>query len=165
MNSLIISVFRYGCPLLINSNVNMINKLQSQLKKCTHYILGHKSYKMSSIAIMKELKMLTIQHMIIKESIGFIHKVIFNENPTCIFNLLTFNEAENVNIRKVRKMRVKGNLNSEKVRQSLIYRSLFLFNTLEYDVRCYSPKKFSKYLGENIAYIFIHNHIPKQNSE
>ena len=39
MNSLVLSIMRYCCPLLINSNVNHISKLQTQLMKCIWYIL------------------------------------------------------------------------------------------------------------------------------
>ena len=35
INSLVISIFRYCCPLLINSNTNLLSKLQTQLMKCT----------------------------------------------------------------------------------------------------------------------------------
>ena len=45
MKSLVISIIRYCCPLLINSNVNLISKLQTQLMKCTRYILGYKYSK------------------------------------------------------------------------------------------------------------------------
>ena len=38
MNALVISVFRYGCPLLINSNQKLISKLQTLLMKCTRHI-------------------------------------------------------------------------------------------------------------------------------
>ena len=76
MNSLVISVFRYCCPLLVDCNVDMINKLLTLLMICTQYILGYKSYKMSTINIMKELNFLTIHHMIVKETILFIHKVL-----------------------------------------------------------------------------------------
>ena len=75
MNSIVISIFRYCCPLLINSNTNLIAKLQTQLMKCTRYILGYESYKMSTVAIMNNLKFMTVYHMIVKESISFIHKI------------------------------------------------------------------------------------------
>ena len=55
----------------------MIAKLQTLLMKCTHYILGFESYKMSTKAIMSILKFMTIHHMITKESIVFIHKILF----------------------------------------------------------------------------------------
>ena len=110
MNSLVVSIFRYSCPLLIDSNAIIINKLQTLLMKCARQILGFKSYKMNTVNIMKEVKMLTVHHLIIKESIGFIHKIIFNENPKCIFKLLEYNSQDSGNIRKVRKMRVNENI-------------------------------------------------------
>ena len=130
--------------------------------KCAQHILGFKSFKMNTINIMKEVKMLTVHHIIIKGSICFIHRIIYNENPICIFKLLEYNSHDSGNIRKVRKMRVKEDVIYEKVRQSLMYRSLFLLNTLEYDCRCMNPKKLSKYFKENIIYIFANNKIPKQ---
>ena len=133
--------------------------------KCARHILGFKSFKMNTVNIMKEVKMLTVHHLIIKESIGFIHKIIFNENPKCIFKLLEYNSQESGNIRKVRKMRIKYDIIYEKVRQSLLYRSLFLLNTLEYDLRSMNPKKLSRYLKENIIYIFANNKIPKNETK
>ena len=109
--------------------------------------------------------MLTVHHLIMKESIGFIHKIIFNENPKCIFKLLEYSSQESENIRKVRKMRIKYDIIYEKVRQSLLYRSLFLLNTLEYDHRSMNPKKLSRYLKENIIYIFANNKIPKNETK
>ena len=35
MNSLVVSVVRYGYPLIINSNANLISKLQTLFMKCT----------------------------------------------------------------------------------------------------------------------------------
>ena len=120
---------------------------------------------MSTINIMKELKMLTIHHLIVKETILFIHKVIFNTSPDSINELLTYSVNGSQNIRSIRKPRVKVNHNSEKVRQSLIYRSVFHYNLLQYDLRMYNPKKLSKYLQNNIIYIFPNNIIPKNKTQ
>ena len=38
MNSLVISIFRYCCPLLINSNMKQIARLQTLFMKCTNPI-------------------------------------------------------------------------------------------------------------------------------
>merc|ERR1712082_215648 len=51
-NCLIISVFRYASPLLINSSAIEINKLQVLLMKCTRPILGYQSFKWSTSKIM-----------------------------------------------------------------------------------------------------------------
>ena len=63
---------------------------------------------------MKELKMLTIYQMIMKDAILFIHKVIFNEKPNGLFKFITFGTKDNIMVRKVRKLRVK-------LRQNLLY--------------------------------------------
>merc|ERR1711895_326706 len=65
------------------------------------------------------------------------------------------------NIREVRKFRVKLSHKSNKVTNSLFYRALYLFNCLETDVRNCKVKKLSKYLQDNLKYIFLYNKIPK----
>merc|ERR1712115_321862 len=132
MNSLLVSIFRYCSPLLINSNLNLTAKLQTQLMKCTRYILGFESFKMSTIDIMIKLKFMIIYHMITKESILFIHKIIYNQSPDAINKLITYGYNDN-NVRKVRSPRVKAICNSSKLRDSLLYKSIFLHNSLEYD--------------------------------
>ena len=139
----------------------MIEKLQILLMKCTQPILGIKSFKMSTMEIMSELKILTVQQMVIKESIQFIHKVIINKSPSVIYNLFTQSNCKNENIRGVRKYIVKKSHKSNKVTNSLYYRALYLFNCLETDVQNYTTKKLSKYLQENLKYIFPLNKIPK----
>merc|ERR1712240_484712 len=123
INSLVISIFRYCCPLLVNSNINLLTKLQTQLMKCTRYILGFESYKMSTIAIMNKLKFMTVYHMVVKESISFIHKIIYNNSPTALYNLLSYGDDDK-NVQKVRKLRVKGIPICQKVKDSILYRSI-----------------------------------------
>ena len=163
MNALVISVFRYCCPLLINSNSYQISRLQTMLMKCTRYILGFNSYKMSTLSIMKELKMLTIHQMIMKDAILFIHKVIFNEKPNGLFKFITYGARDNIMVRQVRKPRVKIETKSTKLRNTLIYNSVFLYCQLEDDLRLYNPKKLSKYLKDNMIYIYPHDKILRQS--
>ena len=114
---------------------------------------------------MSELKMLTIQQLITKEAILFIHKVLFNERPSSILKFVTYGVKESQGVRKVCKPRIKYEHNSDKVRQSLLYRSVFLYGLLDYELRFFIPKKLSKYLQENIIYIFPHDKILKQKIE
>ena len=65
-------------------------------------------------------------------------------------------------VRKVRKPRVKIETKSTKLRNTLIYNSVFLYGQLEDDLRLYNPKKLSKYLKENMIYIFPHDKILRQ---
>ena len=45
MNACILSIFKYACPVLIDSNINLQHKMNTLLIKCTHMILGFRSYK------------------------------------------------------------------------------------------------------------------------
>ena len=94
-----------------------------------------------------------------KESIQFIDKVLSRKSPGVIFNLFTQSNLENV--RDVRKYRVKLTHKSNKVTNSLFYRAIYLFNCLEMEVRNFKVKKLSKYLQDNLKYIFPYNKIPK----
>ena len=161
INSIIVSVFRYCCPLLIDSNCTSLNKLQTLLMKCARTILGFRSLKMTTVKIMKELNMVTIHHMIMKESIMFIHKVLFNGGPHVILKMMTFSLNNNPNIRSVRKPMMANYHKSQKVIQSLFYRSIHLYNMLDHDLKLYNPKKLSKHLQKYIQYLFPNNKIPK----
>ena len=156
---MVISVIRYCSPILIDCEVKVLDKLQTQLMKCTRPILGFTSFKLSTLQIMAELKIQTIHQMIIRDSILFIHKVLVKKQPGVIFNL--FCQSNSENIREVRKYRLKIVHKSSKVTNSLFYRSLFLFNCLPTDIRNCNVKKMSKYLQDNINYIFPYNKIPK----
>ena len=156
---MVLSIFRYCSPILIDSEVKMLDKLQTLLMKCTRPILGIKSFKMSTLQIMAELKILTVHQLVMKESIQFIHKILTNKSPGVIFKL--FSQSKMENIREVRKYRVIESHKSNKVTNSLYFRALYLFNCLENEVRNFKVKKLSKYLQDNIMYIFPHNKIPK----
>merc|ERR1711954_2013 len=159
VKSMVLSIIRYCSPILIDNDVKMIDKLQTLLMKCTRLILGFASFKMSTLQIMAELRIQTVHLMIIRESIQFIHKVLSKKAPGFIYELFTQSNLENV--RGVRKYRVKNNHKSSKVANSLFYRAIYLFNCLDNEVRNYNVKKLSKYLQDNIRYIFPYNKVPK----
>merc|ERR1712240_111360 len=161
LKSMVISIIRYCSPILIDSEVKILDKLQTQLMKCTRPILGISSFKMSTLQIMAELRILTVQQMIMGESIQFIHKVLTNKAPGVIFGLFCQSNCKQENIREVRKFMVKSMHKSNKVTNSLFYRALYLYNCLSSEVRNYNLKKLSKYLQDNIKYIFPYNMIPK----
>merc|ERR1711954_1973 len=79
--SMVLSVIRYCSPLLVDSDAKLIDKLQTLLMKCTRPILGFKSYKLSTLQIMSELRIQTVHQMIVRESIQFIHKVLSKKSP------------------------------------------------------------------------------------
>merc|ERR1711954_532362 len=159
--SMVLSVIRYCSPLLVDRDAKLIDKLQTLLMKCTRPILGFQSFKMSTLQIMSELRIQTVHQMIVRESIQFIHKVLSKKSPGVIFNL--FIQSNLANVRGVRKYRVKTTHKSNRVTNSLFYRAIYLYNCLENDVRNYKLKQMSKYLQDNIKYIFPYNKIPKAN--
>ena len=156
---MVLSIIRYCSPILIDSDAKMIDKLQTLLMKCTRPILGFASFKMSTLQIMAELRIQTVHLMIMRESIQFIHKVLSKKAPGVIFELFT--QSNMAKVRGVRKYRVKITHKSNKVTNSLFYRAIYLFNCLETEVRNYKVKKLSKYLQDNIKYIFPYNKVPK----
>ena len=161
INSLIISVFQYCAPLLVDSKNEMVSKLQTLLMKCTRMVLGFSSYKMSTIQIMSELNLITIHHLIVKETILFIHKILFNEKPEGIFRLFTYSRTNNMNIRSVRKPMLLQPPKTNNVAQSLFYRAVYLYNCLDHELKQYNPKKLSKHLQKYVGFIFPNNKVPK----
>ena len=65
---------------------------------------------------MKELKWLTAYQLITKEAVLFMHKVIYNNQPQAISELITFSISNNVNIRATRKPIIINIHNSKKVK-------------------------------------------------
>ena len=144
INSIILSVFKYSCPLLIDSNKSHINKLNTLLLKCTRPILGFSSYKLNTTTIMKKLKWNTIQHMLIIESCIFIHKSLFEALPVTINELIAYSINRESNVRSIRKPLIREQSPSIKCSQSLIYRAIFFYNQLPDVYRTFNTKKIQK---------------------
>merc|ERR1712177_35322 len=102
LKSMVVSIFRYCSPILIDCDVKMMDKLQTLLMKCTRPILGIKSLKMSTLQIIAELRILTVHQLVMKESIQFIHKILTYKSPGVIFNLFTQSNCMRDKIREVR---------------------------------------------------------------
>ena len=147
-------MYSNASPLLINSSAIEIKKLQVLLMKCSRPILGYQSLKWSTSKIMSKLNWLTIPHMIAKESILFLHKISFENIPKSLFNLYTYSHNNSKNIRTNRKIMVKNISNSEIVKKSLVFKSVYLMNTLPDEIIKYNTKKLSKYLQTNIQSYF-----------
>merc|ERR1712240_720890 len=77
--SLLISIIRYGAGRMTNLSDNQISKINSLMLKISRYILGIKSYRMSTSNIFKELGWLSYPQIITSEAI----KIIYNINNKC----------------------------------------------------------------------------------
>ena len=72
-NSIKVGVFKYSCPLLINRETLLINKIKTLLIKWTCHLLGYESYKWTTVTIMKKLNWVTVRHIIFVETVIFIY--------------------------------------------------------------------------------------------
>ena len=70
---------------------------------------------------MKELKWLNAYQIITKETILFIHKIIFDSQPKSMTQLFTFSLMNSQNHRYVRKSIVIDPFPTRKGRKSLVY--------------------------------------------
>ena len=159
-NSIIVSVIRYAAPILINSNNTLISKLQVVLMKCSRPILGFKSYKYSTQRIMKELNWLNAYQIVTKETIIFIHKIIYDNQPKAMTQFFTFSLTNSQNHRFCRKSIVTENISSSKGKKSLIFFGNHLYNTLPNNLKLKNPKQLSKYLQNHISYHFPFDRLP-----
>ena len=121
MNAIIIIVFKYAFPVMIDANINLIQKLNTLLTKNARGQYCIQSFKWNTTKIMKELKWYAFYQIPIIEALTFIHKCIFENLPISINNLLCFILNRTQIMHSVRKVRVKDPIESSKVNQTLIY--------------------------------------------
>ena len=109
---------------------------------------------------MNELKWLNAYQIVIKESLLFIHKILYNNQPKAMTELFTFSLSNSQNLRSCRKSIVKENIPSTKGKKALIFFGNYLYNTLPYDLKMKNPKQLSKHLQNNIGYYFPFDRLP-----
>ena len=110
---------------------------------------------------MAKLNWLTAYQLITKETVLFIHKIFFNNQPPTITNLITFSLCHSQNVRSVRKPIIKEEHNPSMAKKSIIFMGIYLYNKLTYDITCKNTKLLSKYLQKNIQYHYDFDRLPK----
>ena len=111
-------------------------------------ILGYISFKWSTNQIMNKLGWLSIHYMIRAESIKFVHRVTFENLPPAINEYLCYSVNREQNEPLCHRVRVKIHPKSAKMAQSLLYRAVFLYNKIDYELKTINPKKFSKKISQ-----------------
>merc|ERR1712101_29806 len=104
------------------------------------------SYELSTQKIMGKLNWLTAYQLITKETVLSIHKIIFNNQPQSITNLITFSLCRSQNVCSVHKPIIKEEHNPSKAKKSIILMGIYLYNKLTYEITCKNPKLLSKYM-------------------
>ena len=124
-------------------------------------ILGYRSLQYNTSKIMSELKWNTIYHMIMKESITFIHKCVFDNQPRAITEFYTMSIDNKNNIRSVRKPMIKNITESDKMKHTLLYNGMYLYNKLPNDIKGKNPKLFAKHLQRSMGSFFPSDRITR----
>ena len=83
--------------------------------------------------------------------------------PRSITQFYSYSMSNNLNIRMVRKASIKIRHKSNNATKSLLYRSIFLYNKLPYDLRTFNTKKLSRHLQNSIGDYFPNNSIPNND--
>ena len=83
--------------------------------------------------------------------------------PRSITQFYSYSMSNNLNIRMVRKASFKIQHKSNIATKSLLYRSIFLYNKLPYDLRTFNTKKLSRHLQNSIGDYFPNNSIPNND--
>ena len=149
--SLLISIIRYGAGRMTNLTDNQISKINSLMLKISRYILGIRSYRMSTSNIFKELGWLSYPQIITSEAI----KIIYNINNTCkprsLMKFFQFNNVPNEQRRLVRTPSLKYKPNLAKTLKSQLFRGTYLFSKLPYDIRVSTNKNFKTVLKRHTS--------------
>ena len=114
--------------------------------RCSGPILCFTSYKLSTQKIMGKLNWLTAYQLITKETVLFTHKIVFNNQPQSMTNLITFSLHHSQNVRSICKPIIKEEHNPSKAKKSIIFMGIYLYNKLMHDITGKNPKLLSKYL-------------------
>ena len=139
--SLILSIFRYASSILIDANKNQLNKLQTLLLKTTRPIIGYDSYKLSTYQILTRLNWPSIHHMVMAEALKITHKVVFDDNPPSLSKLFSYSLQRSDISRLSRKPFMIQKSSTAKLSQSVLFRSIFIYNKLSETTPKYSPEK------------------------
>ena len=104
---MIVSVFTYCLPNMINMNAPSLSKLSVLWNRCMHNIIGIKSYKMTTTTIMKKLEWLSFPQMVQFESMKLLHKVVYEMIPPSLSKYLHFSMHRSDIARLTRKPSLK----------------------------------------------------------
>ena len=91
----------------------------------------------------------------------FIHKAIFEGYPKTINNMFTFSLRGSQNVRNIRKPIIKREPKGNKDKNTIIFKSIYLYNKMPDIFQTYNPKKLKKPLNDFIFNTFANNCIPK----
>ena len=147
-NSLIISIFNYCIGCFLNNSTHQNSKLNTLINKCSHKILGIKSYCKSSSHNLKSLGWVSYNQMQIIGCTKLFHKVIFNSKPLAYTQYVKQSMITIEGSRKVQQTHIKRGSKTMKTDISMFYRGTRIYNTLPFTLGILYPKTFNKKIKE-----------------
>ena len=101
-----------------------------------------------------------MNHLIIAETLKYIHKPIYETLPLAITSLFTTPSDRSDLAQTLQIPRMKIPPNTEYLSKSVIYHSLHLYRLLPLSITILNPKKFSKQIQEHLRLNWDPQNIP-----
>ena len=149
-SSLIISIIRYGAGRLTNISDSQCNKINSLMLKVSRKILGFQSYKMSTSKIFSELNWLSFPQMIRYEATKMIYNINILSQPKSIIKFFNFQNTSSDSRRLVRTPTLKYKPNMAKTTKSQLYRGVYYYSKLPFEIRVAKKDIFKSKLKSHI---------------
>ena len=130
------------------------------VNKCSHKILGIKSYSKSSSYNLKQLGWVSYQQMQIIGAMKLFHKVISNNKPLAYTQYLKQSMISVEGSRKVCQSHIKRGSKTIKTDKPIFYRGIRIYNMLPLTLKILEPKLFNKKIKEYVRNKFSPDKVP-----
>ena len=128
----------------MNNNARQNAELNTLLNKCSHKILGIRSYSKTSSSNLKKLNWVSYYQMIMMGGVKLIHKVIVTHRPIALFQYMKQSMINTeLDSRLVRHSYIKRQAKTNRTSNSFLYRVVKFYNTLPLTVKSWEPKVFN----------------------
>ena len=142
-------------------NYKQLNTLNVLLNKCSHRILGIQSYKMTTTDILKLLNWMTIQHMVVYQSLKIIHRLDITNEPKALKQYIFRPLQRTNNDRQAKRLSLQYKYNTAKCKNTFFHRTIYIYNNIGEDIKNMTKTQFKKYLKDYIRANIEPKSIPK----
>ena len=118
--------------------------------KISRRIMGIRSFKMSTTNIFTELNWLSFPQMVRYECTKMVYNINILSQPKSILNFFNFENSQNDLRRLVRTPSIKFRPNMAKTAKTQLYRGVYYYSKLPYDIRVAKKVTFKKQLKIHI---------------
>ena len=160
-NSLIVSTIVYALPIMITCTQKQIQTLHTLLMRVAKTVNGKSCFKWPTLKVLDSCNWLSLSQLVMFESVKYIHNIVYENQPPAITSLLRFNMVRCHVSRYNRRPETIYTPTSEKVRNSLLYLSIYLYNHLPDNFRTMNTQDFADAAKIHFRQHFDRSHILK----